>query len=144
MSPFVLLSGLAPLFSTTIDYLGGARRRIPIAAATLFVNVTINLLLLRRIGPVAAAIAVDAGYFVFVFGHAFVATRLLGLDLRSIGRTLAAVTVAATLMTATVALIRASSGGVPVAIVAGFAGSGLFAAAVVVSRQHRVLLIGRG
>jgi len=144
MSPFVLLSGLAPLFSTTIDYLGGARRRIPIAAATLFVNVTINLLLLRRIGPVAAAIAVDAGYFVFVFGHAFVATRLLGLDLRSIGRTLGAVAVAATLMTATVELIRALSGGVLVAIVAGIAGSGLFAAAVVVSRQHRVLLNGRG
>jgi O-antigen/teichoic acid export membrane protein len=144
MSPFVLLSGLAPLFSTTIDYLGGARRRIPIAAATLFVNVTINLVLLRRIGPVAAAIAVDAGYVVFVFGHAFVATRLLGLDLRSIGRTLAAITLAATLMTAAVGLIRTLSGGVPVTVVAGIAGSCLFAAAVVVSRQHRGLLNGGG
>ncbi|HET7137530.1 MAG TPA: oligosaccharide flippase family protein [Gaiellaceae bacterium] len=87
LAPYVALSGLAPLFSNAIDYVGGARRRIWIAAATLGVNVTLNLVLLPLIGPVGAAVALDVGYCLFVGGHVLLAGRLLDVELRPLGAT---------------------------------------------------------
>jgi O-antigen/teichoic acid export membrane protein len=141
LAPFVILSGLAPLLSTAVDYVGGARRRIPIAAVTLAVNVGLNLLLLSRVGPVGAAVAVDVAYAIFVTAHAVVARQLFGLDTKAVGRTLLVAVVAAGSMIGIIELIRAAALGPGMTVAAGVLGSVAFIA-VVAAAGDRALFIG--
>ncbi|MDX6651773.1 MAG: hypothetical protein QOJ38_554 [Solirubrobacterales bacterium] len=100
LAPYVLLAGLAPLVSNGVDYLGQARRRIPIAVATLAVNVAVDAVLIPRIGIVAGAIGSSAGYLVYVPGHLWLCDRLLGLPMRSLALTLGRTALAAAAMAA--------------------------------------------
>jgi O-antigen/teichoic acid export membrane protein len=84
LAPFVFLSGFAPLVSITVDYLGEARRRIPIAIATLAVNGAFDLVFIPKIGVVAGAIGSTIGYLVYVPGHLWLCRRLLGFSLREL------------------------------------------------------------
>ena len=43
MAPFIYLFGLAPLVSVGVNYLGEARRRIPVAIAALLVNFGVSI-----------------------------------------------------------------------------------------------------
>jgi heme-degrading monooxygenase HmoA len=56
LTPYVFLAGLAPLVSLAVNFLGEARRRIPIALGAVAVNVAIDVTLIPRIGIVAGAI----------------------------------------------------------------------------------------
>ena len=84
LTPYVFLAGLAPLVSNAVDYLGGARRRIPIALATLGVNFAIDIVLIPEIGIVAAAIGSSVGFAIYVPGHLRLCNRLVGLPLASL------------------------------------------------------------
>jgi O-antigen/teichoic acid export membrane protein len=94
LGPYIVLAGLAPMFSNAIDYVGGTTRRLRVAGVALAVNVVIDVLLLPRIGVVGAAIGTDVGYAVYVAGHVAVAADLLGFSvsrlLASLGRCLLA------------------------------------------------------
>ena len=79
LAPFVFLSGFAPLVSITANYLGEARRRIPIAIATLAVNGVFDLIFIPKIGIVAGAIGSSLGYLIYVPAHLWLCTRLLDL-----------------------------------------------------------------
>lgn len=88
-APFILLTGLAPLASMAVDYLGEARRRLPIAIGTVAVNLAIDLVLIPRIGIVGGAVGTDVAYLIYVPGHLWICHRAIGLPLRPLLRTLA-------------------------------------------------------
>jgi O-antigen/teichoic acid export membrane protein len=96
--PFVFLSGLAPLVSLGANYLGQARRRVPIAVAALAVNFVLDLILIPRIGIVGGAIGTGVAYALYVPAHLWVCWRALELDLRPVLTTLARALAAAAAM----------------------------------------------
>ena len=121
LGPYVYLFGLAPLVSVGVNYLGEARRRIPIAIAALTVNFGVSIALLNEIGVVGSAIGADAAYLIYVPAHFWICKQLIGLPLRLI-----AITFARTLV---------SSGAMAVAMMA-FGYQELYAAGLVCRRRH--------
>jgi O-antigen/teichoic acid export membrane protein len=77
LGPYVLLCGAGALVSLSLNYLGHARARLPIALATLAVNVLLDALLIPAIGVVGAAIGTDVAFAIYVLAQ-------LGLCLRII------------------------------------------------------------
>lgn len=94
LAPFVLLSGPAMLVSLGVNYLGEARRRIPLVILVLLVNVVADVVLIPEIGIVGGAVGTDLAYAIWVPAHLFIIQRLLGLSLRpfalAFGRSIAA------------------------------------------------------
>jgi O-antigen/teichoic acid export membrane protein len=88
-SPFVFLAGLAPLVSLAINYVGEARRRVPIAIGAVALNAGIDLALISNIGIVAGAIGTDVAYAGYVGAHVWLCRRMLGLRLRPVTATFA-------------------------------------------------------
>lgn len=82
LGPFVFLSGLGPLVSTSVNYLGEARRRLPIAIGCLAINVIGIIVLVNAIGIVGAAISVDVAYGIYVLAHLRICAELLGFSPR--------------------------------------------------------------
>ena len=135
LAPYVFLTGLGPVLVAPLNYMGEARRRIPLSLATLAVNVVLDIILIPRIGVYGAAIGTDVAYTVYVTAHLWLAHRLIGVPVKplatALGRSLGA---------------AALTGGLLVAIgtadlsaaqwIAGVAlGSLTFAAVLVLSRE---------
>ena len=80
-APFVFLTGVAPLVSLAVNYVGGARRRIPIALAAVAVDLAIVLLFVPDHGIAAAAVAASAAYALYVPAHIWICHRTFGLPL---------------------------------------------------------------
>jgi O-antigen/teichoic acid export membrane protein len=95
LAPFIFLTGLSPLISDTVTYLGEAARRIPIVVGALAINVALNLTLLPWIGVVGAAIATSVSYALYVPAHFRICRQELGFSLRPLGATLTRAVVAA-------------------------------------------------
>jgi O-antigen/teichoic acid export membrane protein len=87
LTPFIVLQGLGPLISVSVNYLGQARRRVPIAVAAVLVNLVLDVILIPRIGIIGGAIATDVAYAIYVPAHFLVCRRALGLDARPLLRT---------------------------------------------------------
>jgi O-antigen/teichoic acid export membrane protein len=100
MGPFIYLFGLAPLVSVGVNYLGEARRRIPVAIAALIANFAVSIWLLNEIGVVGSAIGADAAYLIYVPAHFWICKQLLGLPMRPIASTFARTLVSAGAMAA--------------------------------------------
>jgi O-antigen/teichoic acid export membrane protein len=81
LAPFVYLSGIGQITTLAVNYLGEARRRVPIAVAMLTINVVVDIVLLPRIGIVAGAIGTSAAYALWVPAHLWLLHRLAGLRL---------------------------------------------------------------
>jgi O-antigen/teichoic acid export membrane protein len=88
LTPYVFLSGLAPLVSLGANYLGEGRRRPRIALVTLAVNIAIDVALLRTIGVIAAAIGTAIAFAIYVPAHFAICARVLELPLRRLAVTL--------------------------------------------------------
>lgn len=88
MAPFLYLQGIASLLSLSINYLGEAKRRIPVAILAVVVNAVIDLTLLRPLGIVAAAIGTSVAYVIYTGGHFAICHRLMALRLRPLALTL--------------------------------------------------------
>jgi O-antigen/teichoic acid export membrane protein len=82
LAPFILLAGPAMLVTVGVNYMGEARRRIPLVVAMLTANIVIDVALLPELGIVAGAIGNDVAYAIWVPGHMWILHRLLGPDLR--------------------------------------------------------------
>jgi O-antigen/teichoic acid export membrane protein len=87
LAPFVFLQGLGPLVSTSVNYLGEARRRIPIVLGSVLLNLILLVALTDPLGVTGAAISVDVAYAVYVGAHLWICTRLLDLSLRPLAAT---------------------------------------------------------
>jgi O-antigen/teichoic acid export membrane protein len=109
LAPFVFLSGLGTYITVAVNYLGEARRRIPLAVVALVLNAGIALVLLPRIGVVGAPIATDVGFAVFVAGHFWICQQVLGIPLTPLLRSLVRVLVAAAVMAGVLALFGTTS-----------------------------------
>lgn len=94
LGPYIYLLGFGSLVSLAANFLGEARRRIPVAISAAAVNVIIDVLLIPRIGVVAGAIGTSAAYALYAPGHLLIVRQVLGFSLRpiafSVGRSLAA------------------------------------------------------
>ena len=79
LGPYMVLAGVAPLLTIGVNYLGEARKRVPLAIAAVVVNLTIDLLLVPKIGAVAGAIGSAAAFAVYVPGHMLICRREVGM-----------------------------------------------------------------
>jgi O-antigen/teichoic acid export membrane protein len=98
MGPYVLLVGAAPLLALSVNYLGEARSRVPLAIGAITINAVIDVILIPKIGIVAGAIGTDVAFLFFVLGHLVIIRRLIDLPLRPLGLSLARVVLAALAM----------------------------------------------
>jgi O-antigen/teichoic acid export membrane protein len=87
LAPFVLLQGLGPLVSTSVNYLGEARRRVPIVLGSVLLNLVLIVVLTDAVGVTGAAISVDVSYAVYVGAHLWICARLLDLSMRPLAAT---------------------------------------------------------
>jgi stage V sporulation protein B len=85
LSPFVFFQGIGPLVSVSVNYLGMARRRVPIVLACVVLNLVLGFVLLKAIGVTGAAYSVDVSYGIYVMAHLWICARLLGFSLRPLG-----------------------------------------------------------
>lgn len=108
IAPYVFLMALGSLISQAANYLGAARLRVPVAVATLVVNLVIDLVLIPRIGIVAGAIGTDVAYALYVPAHLWICGRLMPLPLRSLALTLARALLAAGAMAGVLAAFGVS------------------------------------
>jgi O-antigen/teichoic acid export membrane protein len=122
LAPFTFAQGFAPLLSLSVNYLGEARRRVPIAVATLLISVGIDLALIPTLGIDGATIATDVAYSFYVLGHLWICKRLLDLPLRPVVRDLARALVAAAAMCGVMALFGTNDLGVVAIVLGGAAG----------------------
>ena len=135
LTPFVFLSGLATVVSMAVNYLGEARRRIPIAVSALAANVVIDVILIPDIGIVGGAIGTDVAFAIYVPAHLMICRRLLGIDLRPLGVTLVRSLVAAALMAGALVPFGTSEVSVPMLVAGTLLGTLIFAAALLATRE---------
>lgn len=138
LGPYILLTGPAPLLALSINYLGEARSRVPIALAALAVNALVDLLLIERIGIVAGAIGTDLAFLVFVGGHVWVTRRLLGLDLGALGKTVVRAGLAALLMAAVLLFLGGGEMLTPRGLGAGLLAAGSYVGVIVATGELSV------
>jgi len=100
LAPFIVMIGPGALFGLGLNYLGEARRRVPLAIGALAINAGIDVALIPELGIVAGAIGTDVAYFVFISGHVLIYHDLVGLRLRPLGLTMLRSVLAAAAMAA--------------------------------------------
>jgi O-antigen/teichoic acid export membrane protein len=135
LAPFVFLSGLGTLLSLGVNYLGEARRRVPIAIGAVVINFAIDVVLIPKIGILGGAYGTDVAFAVYVAGHLWVCRQMIDLPLRpmavSVGRSLFAAAVMAGLLV----LLGTGDVAVPVLFAGLIAGVALYVAVIVVTRE---------
>jgi O-antigen/teichoic acid export membrane protein len=135
LAPFVVLSGLAPLVSLAVNYLGEARRRVPIAIAAVAVNFALDVVLIPEIGIVAGAIGTGVAYAIYVAAHIRLCHRILHLDLAALGRTVARTLLACAVMAACLAAWGTEELSALGWIGGIVSGTALFAGVLIVTRE---------
>jgi O-antigen/teichoic acid export membrane protein len=109
LAPFVLLQGIGPLVSVGVNYLGESRRRVPIALASLIVELIAAVILIPEHGALGGAIAATAGYVIYVPGHLLICRDLLSMSLRPLAMTVARSLIAAAAAAGVLALFGTAS-----------------------------------
>jgi len=135
LAAFIFLRGLGPLISTTVNYLGRAQQRIPIVLAALAVMVGIDVVLLPRIGVVAAAIGAAAAYWIYVPAHFVICWRVLNLDLRPLGLTFLRALAAAAAMSGVLLAVGTGRLSIGALIAGALAGTVAFGATLLLTRE---------
>jgi O-antigen/teichoic acid export membrane protein len=88
LSLYIFLVGPSALISVTVNYLGAARRRIPVVLLTLAVNALLDALLLPLIGVLGAAIGTTVAYAIYVPAHFRICRASLDFPLAPLARSL--------------------------------------------------------
>ena len=138
LAPEIFLSGIGPLVSIGMNYLGAARRRIPIAIGSLLVNLVIDLILIPRIGVLGGAIGTDVAVLIYVPAHLRFCQRALGAPLRPTLVTLARSAVAGSAMALVLIAFGTGRLGVFELVVGGAAGLVTYVAALIAIRELTV------
>ena len=135
LTPFVLLAGIAPLLSLSVNYLGHARKRLPIAVGTVLANLVIDVIFVPRIGIVAGAIGTDVAYIGYVGGHLWLCRREADVSLRPLAGSALRCGLAAAVMAGSLVLWGTES--VPVAILAlgGVCGIAIYGLVLLATRE---------
>jgi O-antigen/teichoic acid export membrane protein len=135
LTPYIFLAGLAPLVSLAANYLGAARRRVPIALAALAVNIGLDLVLIPTVGIEGAAIGTGAAFLLYVPAHLWICRERLGFPLRPLGRTFGRALLAAAASAAV--LLAFGTGELSLAewVGGGLAGTAVFVLVLLVLRE---------
>lgn len=143
LAPFAFLGGISPIAALSVNYLGEARRRIPIAIGAVLINAAIDVALLGKIGIVAAAIGTDVAYGLYVVAHFSILKRMAGLRIRPLLVTLAKALVAATTMAAFLFALGTGEVAMPVLIGGSVVGIGVYLAGLLAVRAVDVATLRR-
>ena len=81
MGPYVFASGLGGLLTSSVNYLGEARRRVPIAIAEVTLTAALTAALLPLIGLEGAAWAANVVSITYVIAHVWVVRGLVEFPL---------------------------------------------------------------
>jgi O-antigen/teichoic acid export membrane protein len=81
LAPYIFLSGFGALVSVSANYLGEARKRVPVALVTVVINLVIDVVLVPSIGVIGGAWGTDAAFALYALGHLYICQRALGIDL---------------------------------------------------------------
>jgi len=100
-APYVFLAAVGALLSPAANYLGQARRRLPVALVAVAINLAVDIVFIPRIGIVAGAIGTDLALAVYVPAHLWICARAVDLPLRPLGVALLRSLLAATAMAGT-------------------------------------------
>ncbi len=138
LAPYVYLSGFGVLVSVAVNYLGQARRRIPLAIGAVVINVVVDLLLVPRLGAIGGAIGTDAAYALYAPGHLYICVRVLGLDLRSVLLTFLRAALAGAAMTGVLLLFGGDLAHLWMSAAGGILGSLVFCLVLWVTREVSV------
>lgn len=138
LAPFTFLTGFAPLVSLSVNYLGEARRRIPVAIALLVITAVLDLVLIPTVGLIGAAIATDVAYVFYVGAHLWICKRAVGLPLLPLAATVARCLVAAGAMAAVMAAFGVGKVGIPALLVGGALGLIVYVGVLVAVRAVSV------
>jgi O-antigen/teichoic acid export membrane protein len=79
LAPYIFFVGFAPLVTNGVDYLGEARRRIPISLVALALTVICGFTLVPTHGVVGAAIATDIAFGFYTVANLWLCRRLFAL-----------------------------------------------------------------
>lgn len=82
MAPYLWLTGISVLVSTTVNYLGQARRRIPVVLTAVLLNAALCVVLLPVMGVVGACVAMSVSYGVYVPLHLRICRESFPVPLR--------------------------------------------------------------
>ena len=88
LSLFIFLRGAGPLITTTVNYLGRARQRIPIITGALAVNIVVDVTLLPWIGVVGGAVGAGVADLIYVPLHLWICKRELRFPVAPLALTL--------------------------------------------------------
>jgi O-antigen/teichoic acid export membrane protein len=88
LAPFLFLSALGTFVTLSVNYLGEARRRVPIAIAAVLVNVALDAVLIPEIGVLGAAVGTDVAFAVYLAGHLWIARDLVDVRAMPLALTL--------------------------------------------------------
>ena len=135
LAPFVFLMGIGTLLALGVNFLGEARRRVPIAIATVSVNIVLDLILLPEIGIVGGAIATDVAFSIYVGAHFWICRRMLAIELRPLGITFLRALLAAGAMAGALALFGVSDVAPGLLAVGLVAGTIAFVAVLALTRE---------
>ncbi|MDQ2760336.1 MAG: oligosaccharide flippase family protein [Actinomycetota bacterium] len=135
LGPFIFLSGLGPLVSVGMNYLGAARRRIPIAIATVLLNLIVDLILIPRIGVLGGALGTDAALLLYVPAHFLYCQRALNIPLTPSAKTLGRSLLAGGAMALVLAAFGTRNLSVPEVLGGAALGTSAFAAVLLISRE---------
>ena len=138
IAPFMFLLALSPVLSRGVNYMGEARRRIPIAIGALTVNLVFDLIFLSKWGIVAGAVGTDIAYTLYVGAHLWICKRLLGLDLGPLWASLARVLAAAAGMSGVLAAFGTGDLSLLVLLAGAVVGTAAYAVLLVAFREISV------
>ncbi len=132
---YVVLQGPGPMLALGVNYIGEARRRIPLAIAALTINTVLDLILIPQIGIIAGAVATTVAYLVYFGGHVLICRRVVGLQLTPLVKTTLRSIAAAGAMAAVFLVFGTSSLTLWAAIAGSVLGIAAYAAVLFATRE---------
>lgn len=105
-APLVFLNGLVPLAAVSLNYVGQAGRRLPVAVAAVAVNAGVDVVLIPRIGIVGGVVGTTVALALYAAVHVNICRGAFGIRLKPLAFTLLRATLAAAAMAGVLALPR--------------------------------------
>jgi len=135
LTPFVFLSGIGTLVTLAVNYVGEARRRVPLAIVSALLVAGLNLVLLPKMGVVGAAVAMDVAFAVYALGHIWICHKTINLPLGPVIDSTVRCLFAAGIATAVLAAFGTESLSAFDWLVGGLAGIASYAAVLFLTRE---------
>lgn len=105
LAPTAILGGLATVLALGVNYLGEARRRVPVMLGVLLLGVALTYLLVETVGVIGAAIADDVVLLAHVIAHLWICRRMIEINVRRFALTNVRTLAAAAAMALTLAAV---------------------------------------